>query len=451
MTEDEVAKHLDGLDLLISEEATLALRAEFLRFSSVFDTNTTRETIHNAVVEVTKPLLEAWINRHMADIAKSVIKEAIGKNRGCSKTSLERNKPINYFLKNQLNFQILLFLISSLILLGCDPNSKKRLVAMETDIATMKLQLKNKKSDTEEVISSMNGEIAAEVKKTLFEVEKILLAELISLDNIIANLDEKSVIGIEDNEYTEEHTFLGRNQPIPLDKFIDLKKSFIVVGPSVSGALPISNNGRLKNSTLSRNVSISLVGVNLPFALESLAKSANLSVYLSPLLKISKQPVFLKMRDAKIYEIIENFVDVYDIVLAYDIEENVLRFFTLSEYSSYFSETIIAVKSHNQLVKLNKDKSKAVNQRQELLDFYETFFSSLENNNEDKIQNLSFNIDSYLTKNLSSMYLKIKEIVINSQSRVLIIKTSYLSVLKELEDDSKFLENLIENAELELQ
>ena len=248
------------------------------------------------------------------------------------------------------------------MLLGCDPNSKKRLVAMETDIATMKLQLKNKKSDTEEVISSMNGEIAAEVKKTLFEVEKILLAELISLDNIIANLDEKSVIGIEDNEYTEEHTFLGRNQPIPLDKFIDLKKSFIVVGPSVSGALPISNNGRLKNSTLSRNVSISLVGVNLPFALESLAKSANLSVYLSPLLKISKQPVFLKMRDAKIYEIIENFVDVYDIVLAYDIEENVLRFFTLSEYSSYFSETIIAVKSHNQLVKLNKDKSKAVNQ-----------------------------------------------------------------------------------------
>ena len=322
---------------------------------------------------------------------------------------------------------------------------------METDIATMKLKLKNNKSDKEEVISSMNGEIAAEVKKTLFEVEKILLAELISLDNIIANLDEKSVIGIEDNEYTEEHTFLGRNQPIPLDKFIDLKKSFIVVGPSVSGALPISNNGRLKNSTLSRNVSISLVGVNLPFALESLAKSANLSVYLSPLLKISKQPVFLKMRDAKIYEIIENFVDVYDIVLVYDIEETALRFFTLSEYSSYFSETIIAAKSHNQLVKLNKDKSKAVNQRQELLDFYETFFSSLENNNEDKIQNLSFNIDSYLTKNLSSMYLKIKEIVINSQSRVLTIKTSYLSVLKELEDDSKFLENLIENAELELQ
>ena len=322
---------------------------------------------------------------------------------------------------------------------------------METDIATMKLQLKNKKSDTEEVISSMNGEIAAEVKKTLFEVEKILLAELISLDNIIANLDEKSVIGIEDNEYPEVHNFLGRNQPIPLDKFIDLKKSFIVVGPSVSGALPVSKNGRLKNSTLSRNVSISLVGVNLPFALESLAKSANLSVYLSPLIKISTQPVFLKMRDAKIYEIIENFVDVYNIVLVYDIEETVLRFFTLSEYSSYFSETIIAAKSHNQLVKLNKDKSKAVNQRQELLDFYETFFSSLENNNEDKIQNLSVNIDSYLTKNLSSMYLKIKEIVINSQSRVLTIKTSYLPVLKELEDDSNFLENLIENAELELQ
>lgn len=79
LSDEDVAKHLEGLDLLITEEATLALRAEFLRFSSVFDTNATRETIHNAVTEVTKPLLEAWINRHMADIAKSVIKEAIGK------------------------------------------------------------------------------------------------------------------------------------------------------------------------------------------------------------------------------------------------------------------------------------------------------------------------------------------------------------------------------------
>lgn len=79
LSDEDVAKHLEGLDLLITEEATLALRAEFLRFSSVFDTNSTRETIHNAVTEVTKPLLEAWINRHMADIAKSVIKEAIGK------------------------------------------------------------------------------------------------------------------------------------------------------------------------------------------------------------------------------------------------------------------------------------------------------------------------------------------------------------------------------------
>ena len=79
ITEDELSKHIEGLDLLITEEATLALRAEFLRFSSVFDTESTRETINKAVVEVTKPLLEAWINRHMASIAKAVIKEAIGK------------------------------------------------------------------------------------------------------------------------------------------------------------------------------------------------------------------------------------------------------------------------------------------------------------------------------------------------------------------------------------
>ena len=73
----DMDQYLKGLDLLITEEATVALRAEFLRYSSIFDTEKSRETIRQAVAEVTKPLIEEWINRNMATIAKEVIGEAI--------------------------------------------------------------------------------------------------------------------------------------------------------------------------------------------------------------------------------------------------------------------------------------------------------------------------------------------------------------------------------------
>ncbi len=77
--DQDIDQYLTGLDLLITEEATVALRAEFLRYSSIFDTEKSRETIRQAVAEVTKPLIEEWINRNMATIAKEVIGEAIEK------------------------------------------------------------------------------------------------------------------------------------------------------------------------------------------------------------------------------------------------------------------------------------------------------------------------------------------------------------------------------------
>ena len=77
ISDDDMDQYLKGLDLLITEEATVALRAEFLRYSSVFDTDRSRETIRQAVAEITKPLIEEWINLNMATIAKEVISEAI--------------------------------------------------------------------------------------------------------------------------------------------------------------------------------------------------------------------------------------------------------------------------------------------------------------------------------------------------------------------------------------
>ena len=79
LSDRDIDQYLKGLDLLITEEATVELRAEFLRYSSVFDTDRSRETIRQAVAEITKPLIEEWIKRNMASIAREVISEAIGK------------------------------------------------------------------------------------------------------------------------------------------------------------------------------------------------------------------------------------------------------------------------------------------------------------------------------------------------------------------------------------
>ncbi len=70
---------LEGLDVLVSQEASLALQAEISRFSNVFQTEETQEMIHKAVTDVTRPLIESWINMHLPKIAREVVSEAIGR------------------------------------------------------------------------------------------------------------------------------------------------------------------------------------------------------------------------------------------------------------------------------------------------------------------------------------------------------------------------------------
>ncbi|MBT5157254.1 MAG: DUF2497 domain-containing protein [Rhodobiaceae bacterium] len=79
MSDSDLQHYMQGLDVAITQEATVALRAEFLRYSSVFDTGRSRDTIRQAVADVTRPLIEEWINRNLATIAREVITEAIGK------------------------------------------------------------------------------------------------------------------------------------------------------------------------------------------------------------------------------------------------------------------------------------------------------------------------------------------------------------------------------------
>ena len=73
----------DSLDLdltgLISDDVALAVRAELMRFSDVFDTDDTKEIIYKSVTNATREMVREWLDQNLASIAKEVINEALDK------------------------------------------------------------------------------------------------------------------------------------------------------------------------------------------------------------------------------------------------------------------------------------------------------------------------------------------------------------------------------------
>ena len=74
------AENLD-LDLtgLISDDVALAVRAELMRFSDVFDTDDTKEIIYKSVTNATREMVREWLDQNLASIAKEVINETLDK------------------------------------------------------------------------------------------------------------------------------------------------------------------------------------------------------------------------------------------------------------------------------------------------------------------------------------------------------------------------------------
>jgi len=75
------AKSENDLDLagLISDDVALAVRAELMRFSDVFDTDDTKEIIYKSVTNATREMVREWLDQNLALIAKEVINEALDK------------------------------------------------------------------------------------------------------------------------------------------------------------------------------------------------------------------------------------------------------------------------------------------------------------------------------------------------------------------------------------
>ena len=83
LVKKNVAPKEDSLDLdltgLISDDVALAVRAELMRFSDVFDTEDTKEIIYKSVTNATREMVREWLDQNLATIAKEVINEALDK------------------------------------------------------------------------------------------------------------------------------------------------------------------------------------------------------------------------------------------------------------------------------------------------------------------------------------------------------------------------------------
>ena len=74
--EEELDLDLTGL---ISDDVALAVRAELMRYSDVFDTDDTKEIIYKSVTTATREMVREWLDQNLATIAKEVINEALDK------------------------------------------------------------------------------------------------------------------------------------------------------------------------------------------------------------------------------------------------------------------------------------------------------------------------------------------------------------------------------------
>lgn len=330
------------------------------------------------------------------------------------------------------------------LIAGANLSGGRTLAARQRNVELKQRQLNQKKNDLNSFMRKMSREMALEEEAYRFEIEKIILATLIDLDNEIASLKEQTVIGFSAGNVADQLAFFGRNQLARYDEFVDLQESFLFVGSSISTGMSVARRDELQKVIAGREMSINFSGLSLPVALESLAKSAKMSVYLSPALKASQQPVFLNVQRAETVDIFDILIDNYDIAMAYDINMSVARFFTKDEFEDHMRDAIAAATAHNKVAKIHRDKAKAMKQRAELFAFYEKYFKRVgEDARLESIESI-LTMDDQLTSGMSSTLLQIKEVAFNSQADISAKRATYEADLRRLENEVFILEGQME-------
>ena len=334
-------------------------------------------------------------------------------------------------------------LIIILLLLGCSVSDKKNLLSLQANIEIRTKELNHKKNKLQDFVTKIDGETSLIEKEIIFDIEQFIVSELIKLNNEIITLEEKTNIGFSKSASAEELAFLGRNQISAPDQFVNLQKGFIFLGANSLTDRITAGQVELKELISSRKMSANFAGLYLPNVIETLAKSMNISIYLSPSLQASKEPVFLKMQNVDTLDILEILLDEYSVTLAYDIDLSIARFFNEEEFHTHMIKVIKVARAHNQIAKIHKNKKELIFQKNELLEFYENYL--LPSKQTPKLGFQTYlNMNVNLQSGLSSSLLQVKEMIFMGQMKIIEKKASYAEELRKLSNEVNILYQQLE-------
>lgn len=329
-----------------------------------------------------------------------------------------------------------------------------RFLSRKRNVDVKQRELEQKKRDLERFIKKTERALKLDEEAYRFDIEKIILASVIDLDAEITALKQQTVIGFSQNNIADNLAFFGRSQLGAPDRFIDLQESFFFVGNSLTTGVALGRQSghqsgepdresALRATLPRREMTVNFTGLALPVALRSLADSINLSVYFSPDLQASKEPVFLNVPRTDTLDILDILIDNHEIAMAYDREMSIARFYTRAEFDEMMRLAIAAATNHNRIAKLNQDIARAENNRAELMNFYEKYFKTASEDARIRSIESILTMSKGLTKELSATLISIKEAAFNTQSDISTKRTAYEAERRVREDEIFMLEHQV--------
>ena len=201
------------------------------------------------------------------------------------------------------------------------------------------------------------------------------------LQKIIADLDTQynaaepaTVLGLTDNNEFGALALFGRNELARPDEYVSLQKSFLFIGNDVTTGVSLGRMDDLAAEVGTRALSVNLVGLRLPTALKSLARSINMQIYLSPSVDANSSQVNLDISRADALDIFDILIDNYGLAMAYDRKMGVARFYTVEEFNSRVENALAAAEVHNRRAQNYRKISSFENDSAAIRQIYQAYF-----------------------------------------------------------------------------
>ena len=201
------------------------------------------------------------------------------------------------------------------------------------------------------------------------------------LQKIMAGLDKQhneaepaTVLGLTENNEFGALALFGRNELARPDEYVSLQKSFLFVGNDVTTGVSLGRMDDLAKEVGSRALSVNLVGLRLPTALKSLARSINMQIYLSPNVNANASEVNLDISRADALDIFDILIDNYGLAMAYDRKMSVARFYTVEEFNERVESALAAAEVHNRRAQKYRKINAFENDSAAIRQIYQAYF-----------------------------------------------------------------------------